>query len=144
MRGRKKADGVEIIADGIFGDKNYKDRIILDVSNDQKRISFSVKNAAWMYELKKLLAKEGLTWREERNPRAITLETQVFAYVFRGRLNLSFDDILVNDEVLQNAKSVGKTFGGIPKMTLLSWAKNHISEIVSAVANVATIVGAVV
>ena len=96
-----------------------------------------------MHELKKLLAEEGLTWREERNPRAITLETQVFAYVFRGRLELPLSGILVNDAALQNVKKIGKTFGEIPKATFLLRAKKHIPEILSAVANVATVVGAV-
>lgn len=140
---RHDKDGVKIIADGIFGGTNCKDRIALDVSDDQKKISFSVKNAAWMHDLKKFLVKDGLTWREERNPRAITLETQVFAYVFRDRLELPLEGILVNDAALKNVKKVGKTFGEIPKATLLSHAKNHIPEIVSAVANVATIVGTV-
>ena len=135
-------DGVKVIADGIFGDKKRGDRIVLDISDDQKRISFSVKNAAWMHALKKLLVKEGLTWREERNPRAITLETQVFAYVFRNRLEFP-DGIFVNDAALQNVKKNGKTFGEIPKATFLSLMKKHVPQIVKYMANVATIVGVV-
>ena len=136
-------NSVKIIADGIFGGKDCNDRIVLDVSDDQKKISFSVKNAAWMHELKRLLAEEGLTWREERNPRAITLETQVFAYVFRDRLELPLSGILVNDAALQNVKMIGKSFSEIPKATFLLRVKKHIPEILSAVANVATVVGTV-
>lgn len=136
-------DGVKIISDGIFGNDNQEHRIVLDVSDDQKRISFSVRNAAWMHGLKKLLAKEGLTWREDRNPRAITLETHVFAYVFRDRLELPLYGILANDATLQNVKKIGKTFGEIPKATFLSFVKNHVAEIITGVANVATIVGTV-
>lgn len=138
-----RKDGVKIISDRIFGNKNQENRIVLDISDDQKKISFSVKNAAWMHELKKLLAEEGLTWREERNPRAITLKTQVFAYVFRDRLELPLNGILHNDAALKNVKKIGKTFGEIPKATFLSLVKAHISETVSALANVATIAGTV-
>ena len=137
-------DSVKIIADGIFGGKNCDDRIVLDVSDDQKRISFSVKNAAWVHELKRLLVKEGLTWREERNPRAITLETQVFAYVFRDRLGLPPNDIIVNDGTLKIVKKIGKMFGEVPKMASLSYAKNHIAEIVTYLTQVATIASSVV
>ena len=137
-------DSVKIIADGIFGGKNCDDRIVLDVSDDQKRISFSVKNAAWMHELKRLLVKEGLTWREERNPRAITLETQVFAFVFRDRLGLPPNGIIVNDGTLKIVKKIGKMFGEVPKMASLSYAKNHIAEIVTYLTHVATIASSVV
>lgn len=136
-------NGVAIIADGIFGGMNCKDRIVLDVSDDQKRISFSVKNAAWMHELKRLLVKEGLTWREERNPRAITLETQVFAFVFRDRLELPPNGIIVNDGTLKIVKKIGKMFGEVPKMASLSYAKNHIAEIVTYLTHVATIASSV-
>ena len=135
--------GVDRIVDGIFN-KNGDDKIILDVSENKKKITFSVKNAAWMHALKITMAENGLTWYEERNPRAVTMDTHVFVYLFMD-LSVPFGTAL--NRIFETDSSLREhgftSLANMSQGTICSWVKKHSTEIMNVISTVASVIGTV-